>query len=163
MVFITAFFKLNAQNDFRMSLLYDVKMKAVGPYETSETGEWDLLFRFAYRHKHWEYQFFLENFYAIKYGAIGFGAHYLYFIEDANKNFYRWEFAAGPGIGIIVREELGVEEPFFELNGDIRYFFNRSIGISVLGNLKYRTDLVERYDEEDPWRLSGFLGLVYRW
>lgn len=151
------------QKGFRTSLSYDVKMKAVGPYETSETGEWNFLYRFGYLHKHIEYQFFLENFNAISYGAIGVGVNYLFFIEDSKKRFNRWEIGAGPGVGIIVRRELGVEEPFFELNGDFRYFFSKKWGVSVLGNLKHRSDLVERYNEEDPWRLSGFAGVMFRW
>ena len=79
--------KISAQNDFRASLLYDVKMKRVGPYETSETGEWNLLLRFGYRHNHWEYQAFVENFKSISYGAIGVGVNYLFLIEDSKKRF----------------------------------------------------------------------------
>lgn len=152
-----------SQNDFRASLSYDVKMKAVGPYETSETGEWNFLARFGYRHKNWEYQAFLENFESISYGAAGVGVNYLFLISDSQNRFNRWEIGVGTGIGVIVRKELGVQAPFYEFNGDFRYFFSKRWGASLLGNLKYRSDLVERYDEDDPWRLSGFLGLIYRW
>ena len=152
-----------AQSDYRVSLLYDVKMKAVGPYETSIEGEWNFLFRFGYRYKNWEYQAFVENFESISYGAAGVGVNYLFLIEDSEKRFNRWEIGVGPGIGIIVRKELGVEAPFYELNGEFRYFFNKKLGATLLGNMKYRNDLVIRYDEENPWRLSGFLGLVYMW
>jgi hypothetical protein len=160
-VFFTS--SISAQSDYRISLLYDAKMRAVGPYETSLKGEWNFLLRFGYRYKNWEYQAFVENFKSISYGAMGIGVNYLFLIEDSKNRFNRWEIGVGPGVGIIVRQELGVETPFYELNGEFRYFFNKKLGASLLGNMKYRNDLVVEYDEEDPWRLSGFIGLVYRW
>ena len=154
---------LSAQNDFRVSLSFDPKMKALGPYDYSEDGEWNLLLKAAYKSKFMEYSFFLEGFDAISSGAMGVNVNYVFSLKDKQNRFDRWEFGIGPGFGVIYREELDVEENFFELNGEIRYFFNKHLGAMLLGNLKYRSDLVKEYDEEDPWRLSSFLGLIYRW
>ncbi len=55
-------FETYAQNNFRISFSYDLKMKKLGPCETSETGQWNFLFRFAYGHNHQYYHAFLENF-----------------------------------------------------------------------------------------------------
>ena len=123
------------EKDFRVSLGYDPKMKLLGPYETSEEGEWNLLFRFAHRRKHMEYTLFLETFDAISYGALGVGVNYLFLIKDSQNRFNRWEFGIGPGFGVIVRKELDVKENFFELNGEFRYFFNKNLGLTFLGNL----------------------------
>ena len=161
------FFKMigysQKDNDFRVSLSYDPKMKALGPYDYSEEGEWNVMFKFAYRRKHMEYSMFLEGFDAISYSAAGLNVNYLILLRDKKDRFNRWEFGVGPGIGTILRQELGVKTMFFELNGEIRYFFNNHLGAMLLGNLKYRSDLVKEYDEKEPWRLSSFLGLVYRW
>lgn len=168
--YLIAFFMLSmfvsnstAQSKFKTSISFDPKMMTVGPYEHSEKGEWNLLFRFAYRKNHFEYSIFLESFEAISYGAIGVNANYLFLIPDDLNRFDRWELGVGPGFGVIYREELLVKEYFFEFNGEGRYFFNKHLGLMLLGNLKYRSDLVVRYDEKNPWRLSAFFGLVYRW
>ncbi|MDG1806087.1 hypothetical protein [Flavicella sp.] len=151
------------ESDFRVSLSADPKMIVVGPYETSESGEWDLLLRFAYRRKHFEYSVFYEGFKAISYSSAGINVNYLFFKKDAQSRFNRLEFGVGPGFGVIVRKELDVRENFIELNGEFRYFFNKNIGLMFLGNLKYRSDLVVRYNETEPWRFSNFWGVIYRW
>lgn len=150
-------------NDFRVSLSFDPKMIIVGPYSHSEQGEWDLLLRFAYRNKHMEYSLFAEAFKSISYGAAGVNINYLFYIKEAKNQFNRWEFGVGPGFGLIVRKELDLKENFIEFNGEARYFFNNGLGVMLLGNLKYRSDLVVKYDEDEPWRLSSFVGLIYRW
>ena len=163
-LFLVAFTsKAFAQNDFRVALSFDPKMKIYGPYDYSTSGEWNLLLRGAFKHKNFEYALFLEGFDAISYGAIGINVNYVFGIQDKQNRFDRWEFAVGPGYGVVLREELDVYEDIIEFNGDTRYFFNKNLGLQLLGNLKYRSDLVEEYDEEDPWRLSAFFGLIYRW
>ena len=161
------FFKMigysQKDNDFRVSLSFDPKMIIVGPYETSEKGEWDLLLRFAHRRKHFEYTLFYEGFKSISYSSAGIGVNYLFLKKDAKSRFNRLEMGLGPGFGVIVRKELDVRENYFEFNGEFRYFFNKHLGLMFLGNFKYRNDLVARYDEDEPWRFSNFWGIIYRW
>ena len=121
------------------------------------------MLKFAYRRKHLKYSLFLEGFDAISYSAAGINVNYLILLKDRESRFNRWEFGIGPGIGTILREELGVKTTFYELNGEIRYFINKNIGFMILGNCKYRLDLVKEYQEDEPWRLSTFLGMIYRW
>ncbi|MEI6866269.1 hypothetical protein [Flavicella sp.] len=141
----------------------DPKMKVLGPYDYSDKGELNFLFRFGYRFKHIEYSVFLETFDAIGYRAYGLNANYFFLLEDSKRRFNQWELGLGPGIGIVDRKKINVEGFFFEVNGEVRYFFNKHLGISLLENLKHRTDLVIRYNEKRPLRLSGFLGIIYRW
>lgn len=151
------------ESDFRVALSFDPKMKIYGPYDYSTSGEWNLLLRGFYKRNRFEYGLFIEGFDAISYGAVGININYVFEILEKNKQFNRWEFAVGPGYGAVIREELEVYEDIIEFNGDTRYYFNNHLGVQLMGNLKYRTDLVVEYEEDDPWRLSAFFGLIYRW
>lgn len=163
LLFFSAKSYAQKESDFRVALSFDPKMKLYGPYDYSTSGEWNLLLRGFYKRNHFEYGIFIEGFDAISYGAIGINVNYVFELPDKKNRFSRWEFAPGLGYGVVLREELDVYEDIIEANGDIRYYFNKNFGLQLLGNLKYRSDLVTEYDEEDPWRLSAFFGLIYRW
>ena len=103
----------------------------------------------------------LEVFNAIKYSSIG--GYYNYKIHSVNiKNV---QYYIGGEVGFIGREidqDISLT-PSVALNTGIRYFLNSDFGVEMSGSYRYRSDLVEVYQESSPMKFSGYMGLVYQW
>lgn len=154
-----------SQNNGFVSLSIDPLMMTQGPYSDSSKGELDFIIRAASeKGKHSEYGVYYECFQVIKYHGYGVFYNYKLTIEDNAKQINKWEFAIGPELGLIQRYVEGSTLNLnTAVNGEIRYFFNKNLGILIASNLRYRPDLSEIYNSKDLIKYNGYIGVIYHW
>ena len=138
-----------------ISIHVDPKMAIKGPYETSKSGELDILFRAAHTENNSEIGIEYESFTAIDYAAWGLFYNYVF-------NFHKVNLTAGFMSGFIYRSDYNVMKPTININNEIRVPINNRLALSLLSSFKYRTDLVEIYSENKPLKFNGYLGLIYK-
>ena len=153
-----------SQNKGLFSVMIDPKMLIVGPYETSEHGELDIIFKIAHHNPHHEIGLYSELFSAIGYYSFGMFYNYKFLIESEKKDFNRFVFPVGIELGFIKRkDEVDLLEYSFALNGSIRYFLVKNWAIEVNYRWIKRSDLTELYDEGFLMKSNMYTGLVYVW
>jgi hypothetical protein len=154
-----------SQNRGFVSLSIDPLMMTQGPYADSSKGELDFILRGGLtKGDHSEFGVYYECFQVIDYQ--GYGLFYNYKISIINKAqvFNKWEFLVGPEFGVIQRtiDESSVHFNM-AINGEIRYFFNKNLGMLIASDLRYRPDLSHYYDTKKLIKHNGYIGLIYRW
>ena len=144
-----------------ISLVIDPKMMMVGPYESSTSGELDFIFKIADNSKKQEIGMAFEVFSAMKYSSAG--GYYNYKMSSLNLDGVQYYVGGELGfIGREIDEELYFS-PSFALNTGIRYFLNIDFAIEMSSSYRYRSDLVDVYQESVPMCFNGYMGIVYQW
>ena len=147
-----------------LSFTVDPKMLVQGPYTTSEHGALDLTIRLACAGKRYEVGLFAEIFSEIEYYSFGFFSNYKILLESKPKKFRRWVLPVGAEVGFIKRNsKIDVLKFNFALNGSLRYYFVKNVGLELGMNYRYRSDLEVLYHDNGQMRVNMFSGIVFRW
>ena len=150
----------SAQKNGFVSLVIDPKMLIMGPYETSEQGELDFIVKLSDHTKNSEIGIAYERFASIDYSSYG-----IFYNQKIDFNIIKdTSYILGFESGFIRRQlEDHVLKMSFAFNAGVRYDINSSIGVEVSSNYRYRSDLVELYNESNPMMFSGYMGVYYNW
>ncbi len=152
----------HAQDKQIISFSADVKLLIDGAYSYDDTPVLDGYFNIVtQREDNKEFGLFVE--YANinpKFFAMGLTGGY-------NFNLVRrFDTVINLEGGLIVREFEGYETQkaylFMGANGIIRYWFLDWLSLDAKLNVKYRNDLAKYYNDPKPIRISGILGLSFK-
>ena len=153
-----------AQKQGLLSFAFDPKMAVHGPYETSEHGELDLTIRLACHATRREIGLYTELFPAIDYYSFGLFYNYKILLEKQPRKFHHWVVPFGVEAGFIKREyKTDVLQFNFALNGSVRYFFIKNMGVEAGINYRYRSDLEKMYQDNFKMKMNSFVGVVFVW
>lgn len=144
-----------------VTLLIDPTMMMIGPYDTSTSGELDFILKVADKTNNHETGLSLEVFDAIDYYSAGVFSNY----NISSLNIKNIEYTVGGEVGLIERnidEEMSIH-PSFAFNTSIRLSLNEDIGVELASSIRYRNDLVHIYDESQPMKFNGYVGMIYKW
>ena len=146
-----------ARSQEGLSLYIDPSMAISGPYETSESGELDLLIKFSATNTpiH-EAGVCIEIFRAIRFYDFEF-------FYNRRLRYKKIEGLFGFGIGIITRNIKDGSGTYTSasLNNEARYYISDRVALCILGNYRYRGDLHKIYNDDNPFRFSTFVGVNY--
>ena len=152
----------HAQDKQIISIGADYKLGTSGAYSYDKTKVLDAYFSIVtQREDNKEFGVFVE--YANlnpKFFAMGLSGGY-------NFNLVRrFDTVLNLEGGLIVREFDGYETQkaylFMGANGIIRYWFLDWVSLDARLNVKYRNDLAKYYNDPKPIRISGILGLSFK-
>ena len=169
LILVLSFFGITnfyAQSQGMVSIVIDPKMAVEGPYKTSEHGELDITLRVACHHLKYEIGAFTELFPAIEYYGFGLFFKYKFLLEKNPKKFNRWVLPIGADVGFIKRNQEFEEKVLmfnFAIDGGVRFFITKNIGLELGINYRYRSDLEEIYQDNFQMRYNVYSGLVFVW
>lgn len=159
-----------SQTKSYVSLSVDPLMMTQGPYAESSKGQLDFIIRGGItKGDHSEFGAYYECFQVIDYHGYGLFYNYKLSIKDKSQSYDKWEFLVGPELGAIQRYIEETDKPKSSvllntaLNGEIRYFFNKNVGVLMASNLRYRPDLSHYYDSKELIKYNGYIGLIFKW
>ena len=150
------------QNNPYIEIGFDPKMITNGPYEGADSAL-DMMVKVGIHGKRLDYNFYTEVFNATRYYSYGIGMmipYRLYPPESQNRTT-SLDFAFGFDVGLISRPELNSTTGSFGLNLETRFNIGKSFTLKYLANWRYRSDLVNVYNEQNNFKFGGYLSLVY--
>ncbi|MDG1805460.1 hypothetical protein, partial [Flavicella sp.] len=91
---------------------------------------------------------------------------YKFLLEKNPKKFNRWVLPIGADVGFIKRNQEFEEKVLmfnFAIDGGVRFFMTKNIGLELGINYRYRSDLEEIYQDNFQMRYNVYSGLVFVW